>query len=87
MVADHSNLGLEATSIEELIMDDSFSNDRFLVISHIATPWYDDLVNYKVCGELPPGLSYPQKKKFLADAKYYVWEEPLLYKLCVDGIY
>jgi len=26
-------------------------------------------------------------KKFFSDAKYYVWEEPLLYKLCGDGVY
>jgi len=36
---------------------------------------------------LPIELSCLPKKKFLADAKYYVWEEPLLYKLCGDGIY
>ena len=36
---------------------------------------------------LPPGLSYRQRKKFLFDAKYYPWEEPLLYKLYGDGIY
>jgi len=43
-------------------------------------------VSYKVRGVLPSKLSYPQNK-FLANAMYYVWEEPLLYKLCGDGIY
>jgi len=28
-----------------------------------------------------------KKKKFFSDAKYCVWEEPFLYKLCRDGIY
>ena len=39
-----------------------------------------------MCGVLPLGLTYQQRKKFLSDAKYYVWEEPLLYNLCRDGI-
>jgi len=28
-----------------------------------------------------------KRKKFLSDAKFYVWEEPSLYKLCGHGIY
>jgi len=44
-------------------------------------------VNFKVCGVLSPRLSYQQKKKIFSDAKYYVWEEPLLYKSYGDGIY
>jgi len=44
-------------------------------------------VNFKVCGELPRGLSHQKRKKFLSDGKYYVWEEPLLYKLYGDGVY
>jgi len=36
---------------------------------------------------MPPGLSYQQRKKFLSDVKYYVWEEPLLYKLGGDGVH
>jgi len=33
------------------------------------------------------GLSYQREKKFFIDAKYYVWEEPRLYKLCRYGFY
>jgi len=87
VVVDHlSHLGLEANPIEVLPIDDSFSNDQFLVISHQPTLWHADLVKYKVYGVLPPGLSYRQKNKFSTDAKYYVWEEPLLYMLCGDAI-
>ena len=35
----------------------------------------------------PLGLSYQQREKFFTDAKYFVWEEPFLYKLSGDGIY
>jgi len=73
------------TPKEELPIDDSFLDDQLLVVSHQDTPWYADFVNLKVCEVLPHGLSYPQKK-FLTDAKYRVWEELLLYKLCEDSL-
>jgi len=88
VVIDHlSRLGLEATLIEEFPIGDSFPNDQLLVISHQAAPWYADLVNFKVCGVMPTRLSYQQRKRFLSNGKYYVWEKPLLYKLCGDGVH
>ena len=32
-------------------------------------------------------LSYKQRKRFLSNAKYYIREEPPLYKLGGDGVY
>jgi len=88
VVDDHlSRLGPEATPSEELPIDVSFSMSNDFAISKQATPWYADLVNFKVCGVFPLGLSYQQRKKFFTDPKNYVWEEPFLYKLCKDGIY
>jgi len=80
VTADHlSRLSPEATPSEELSIDDC-PDEQLLAISHQATSWYVDLVNFKVRGALSLGLSHQQRKKFLFDAKYYVWEEPLLYK-------
>jgi len=88
VVAHHlSRLGPEATRSEELPIDDSFFDEQIFTISHQATLWYTNFVNFKVCRVLPLGLSSQQRKKFLSDTKYYVWEEPLLYNLCGDGIY
>ena len=59
VVADHlSHLGPEATPREELPIDVSFPGEQLLAISHQATPWCADLVNFKVCGVFPPGLSH-----------------------------
>ena len=58
-----SCLGPEEIPSEELPVDDSFLDEKLLAISHQTTPWYADLVNYKVCGALPPGLSHQQRKK------------------------
>ena len=54
---------------------------------HSSTrPWYADLVNYLVTKEFPPGLSTSQKDKLRADAKYYFWDTPYLWKFCVDQV-
>ena len=88
VAADHlSYLSLEGTLTEELPIDDSFPDEQLLAISYQATPWYVDLVNFKVCEVLPPGLSHQRRKKFLCNAKYYIWEEFLLRKLCRDRVY
>jgi len=71
VVADHlSRLGPEATPSEELPINDSFPDEQLLAIFHQVTPWYVNLVNFKVCGVLPLGLSHQQREKFLFGAKY-----------------
>ena len=35
---------------------------------------------------MPPDLTYHQRKKFLHDVKYYLWDKPLLFKRYPDQI-
>jgi len=87
VVVDHlSRLGPEDTPRQELPIDDYFQDEQLFAISYQATPWYVNLVNFKLHRVLPPGLSYQQRKKFISNAKFYVWEEPFPYKLHGDGI-
>jgi len=39
------------------------------------------MANFKVASILPEDLSWQQKKKFLHDAKQYLWDDPFLFKL------
>ena len=49
-------------------------------------PWYADFVNYLASGEMPPDLEPYAKKKFLRDVRSYVWDEPFLFRSCIDQL-
>ncbi|CAA7034127.1 unnamed protein product [Microthlaspi erraticum] len=50
-------------------------------------PWYADIVNYMVAGEVPNDFDAYKRKKFFMDARHYYWDEPYLYKRGPDSIY
>ena len=66
-------------------IQEAFPNEQ-LFKDEINVPWYVDFVNFLVCGVLPPDLLSHQRKKFLYDAKSYLWDDPLLLKRCLDKI-
>ncbi|CAA7028556.1 unnamed protein product [Microthlaspi erraticum] len=43
-------------------------------------PWYADIVNFMVSGEVPSSFDAYKRKKFFKDARHYYWDEPYLYK-------
>ncbi|XP_075518285.1 uncharacterized protein LOC142552395 [Primulina tabacum] len=51
-----------------------------------SLPWYGDFVNYLSSKFIPPHFTYQQKKKFFSDVKYYLWEDPYLFRICADSI-
>ena len=85
LVADHlSRLEQEEVRPDSVIQE-AFP-DKQLFACEIKLPWYADIVNNLACKVLPPDLTYHQRKKFLHDVKYYLWDEPLLFKRCLDQI-
>ena len=52
----------------------------------MTLPWYANIVNYLVTNMLPPGLSKVQRDKIKNDAKYFVWDDPYLWKHCGDQV-
>ena len=49
-------------------------------------PWFADLANFKIARILPKDLNWQQKKKFLHDARFYVWDDPHLFKIGADNL-
>ncbi|XP_039685657.1 uncharacterized protein [Medicago truncatula] len=83
VVADHLSR-IQDGQLEEVPINDCFPYERLV---NTATPWYADIINYLVAGILPPDMTYQQKKKFFHDLKQYYWDDPLLFKRGVDGIF
>ena len=85
LVADHLSM-LEGPRDEVQVKDD-FPDEKLLEIEDKKlTPWFADYVNYLVAKVIPPEFIYQQKKRFFAKLKHYYWEEPILYKHCVDQV-
>ncbi|XP_052107436.1 uncharacterized protein LOC127740492 [Arachis duranensis] len=57
---------------------ESFPDEQLFRIQQ--APWFADIAKYKAMNFIPKGYSRQQVKKLLTDAKYYIWEEPYLFK-------
>ncbi|KAL0291435.1 UNVERIFIED_CONTAM: Retrovirus-related Pol polyprotein from transposon opus [Sesamum radiatum] len=81
-VADHLSR-LNPTYVENMHnspLQDEFPDEQLFAITQIEEPWFADFANFLAGKVIPPHLSYQQKKKFFSDIKYYLWDEPYLYK-------
>ena len=68
-------------------MNDEFPDEKlFAIEDKKAVPWFADYVNYLVAKVIPPEFNYQKKKRFFAHLKHYYWEEPVLYRHCVDQV-
>ena len=85
LVADHLSR-LEGPSKEIQINDDFLDEQLLAIEDKEPVPWFTDLLNYLVARVLPLEFGYQQKKRFFAQLKHYYWEEPILYKHCVDQV-
>ncbi|GKB96477.1 reverse transcriptase domain-containing protein [Tanacetum coccineum] len=51
-----------------------------------STPWFADSTNYHARNLIVKGMSTQQKNKFFKDVKHYFWDNPFLFKTCVDQV-
>ena len=85
VVADHlSRLVNEEVTVREKEIRDEFLDESLFMMSE--RPWFADLANFKVAGIIPKDLTWQQRKKFLHDAYFYVWDDPYLFKIGANNI-
>ncbi|CAN6544562.1 unnamed protein product [Malus baccata var. baccata] len=83
VVADHLNrLVHEEDSLPIL---ETFPDEQLLSLE-VSEPWYADLVNYLVTKQVPSTLDKYKRDKLINDARFYVWDDPYLWKYCPDQI-
>ena len=80
MIADHL-LRVEKTIVKGkgIELAENFPDEQLFQLS-IQLSWYANIVNFLPCGVMPPKLSYQQRKKLRTDSKFYIWDDPLLFK-------
>ena len=80
VIADHfSRMEGKDDDKKELDIEDSFPNEQLFQVQ-IQLPWYADLVNYLVCGTVPQEFTYQHKNKLRHEARFYIWDDLLLYR-------
>nr|GEY35846.1 reverse transcriptase domain-containing protein [Tanacetum cinerariifolium] len=51
-----------------------------------STLWFADFANYHTWNFVVKGMLSQQKNKFFKDVKHYFWDNPFLFKICVDHV-
>ena len=67
------------------LVHESFPDGQLLALKGMV-PCYADLANYLVNRTLPDDVSRAKKDKMKSEAKYYVWDDPYLWRSCTDQV-
>nr|GEU86482.1 reverse transcriptase domain-containing protein [Tanacetum cinerariifolium] len=67
-------------------INENFSLETIGKISSGSTPWFADFANFYARNFIVKGMSSQQKKKFFKDIKHYFWDDPYLFRICMDQI-
>ncbi|XP_057755855.1 uncharacterized mitochondrial protein AtMg00860-like [Arachis stenosperma] len=52
-------------------------------VSEVA-PWYAPVANYLVSHTFPPNFTKHERDKLKSDSKYYIWDDPYLWRYGAD---
>ncbi|GJU28894.1 reverse transcriptase domain-containing protein [Tanacetum coccineum] len=72
--------------LENKDINENFPLETLGVISSGSTPWFVDYTNFHAENFIIKGMTTQQKKKFFKDIKHYFWDDPYLFRICVDQI-
>jgi len=85
LVADHLSRIEKSVDDASRIRDD-FPDESLLTLSSFPSPWFANIVNYLDVSVFPPLAFRAQCDKLKSDAKYYIWDDPYLWKMCSDQV-
>ena len=81
-VADHLSRIL---SESESSVSGCFPDEQLYAVH--PDPWYADIVNYLVAGRIPEVWTKNDKDRFFHLVKFFVWDDPYLFKYCSDQVF
>ena len=85
LVADHLSR-IERAS-DPFPVRDSFPDEQLMQLQGKNTfPWFADMVNFLVATVFPSHFTRAQIYKLKSESKYYVWDDPYLWRFCSDQI-
>ncbi|XP_026443853.1 uncharacterized protein LOC113344008 [Papaver somniferum] len=83
VVADHLfRIVLESSFQSDVV--ETFSDEQLFSVS--LTPWYADIANYLVVGHIPAHWTQQDQTKFFVEVKFFMWDDPFLFKVCPDQL-
>ena len=86
MIVDHlSRLEKNAEKEKGTEIAEKFPYEQLVLLS-VQTPWYANIFNYLACGVVSPEFSYQQRRKLRNDCRFYIWDNPLLFRRGADMI-
>jgi len=85
VVADHLSRLTTDSKSDITPIDDYFPDESLFSVS--TMPWFANIVNFLVSGQLPAHWSTQDKRKFLNEVKNFYWDDPYLFKYCPDQIF
>jgi hypothetical protein len=86
VVADHLSRLLEEEVRNPIPLNDSFPDEQLFAVRSFHAPWFAHIVNYLVTGKIPKGWTKAEKDRFFSQLKFYVWEDPDLFRIGSDQI-
>ncbi|KAM2953934.1 hypothetical protein FF1_032261 [Malus domestica] len=83
VVADHLSRMVHEEDVVPII--ETFPDEQLMSVK-VSEPWYADLVNYLVSKHVPSELLKHQCDKLKKEARFYMWDDPYLWKYCPDQV-
>nr|GEZ61168.1 reverse transcriptase domain-containing protein [Tanacetum cinerariifolium] len=67
-------------------INEKFPLETLGKISSGSTSWFADFANFHAGNFIVKGMSSQQKKKLFMDLRHYFWDDPYLFRICVNQI-